>query len=162
MPIFLLRSRTSSLICSLWSLPRVLCENLCPVLAQTPWLLSPLLFRSCLSSRLTSELTTAAVNVSPIAISGQISTPSRIQGWVIFNSSRHKQHCDRARASKGQSYWERASWETCPFPPEGQECASTGTSEEEGVIYRNPRLSYHPWSLKCHTFGGLCKSWNII
>lgn len=153
MSMFLLRSRTSSLMCSLWSLPRVFCENLCPVLAQMPWLLSPLLFRSCLSSRLASWLTTAAVNVSPIAISGQISAQSRIQGWVIFNPSRPKQQCDRARASKGQSYWGRASWETCPFPPDGQECASTGTTEEEGVIYKNPWLSYHPWSLK---------SWNII
>ncbi|XP_052427168.1 ankyrin-3 [Carassius gibelio] len=66
---------------------------------------------------------------------GRISTPSRIQGWVIFNPSGPKQ---QARASKGQSYWGRASWETCPFPPEGQECASTGTTEEEGVIYRIP------------------------
>lgn len=84
-------------------------ENEWAVVQKTPWT-AFLLSLSCLSSRLSAPLTTVAVNMSPIAISGRKSTPFGIQRWVIFNPPRTGRLCEGARLSKMEAWRGRASW----------------------------------------------------
>lgn len=105
------------------------------------WHLSPLLFQSCLSSRLALWLTTAAVNVSPIAISGRISALSGIQGWVIFNPSTLRQ--TEQGPAKGNPAREEPAGKPVLFLLRSRNVHPPGQLKSKNLDWSKIRLSYH-------------------